>query len=244
MEESIRRFLQDTIFMRDIKCLFCGEELFKDSKYCICDDCLSKLPFISGKVCKHCGEPIESLAEYCMQCKSHIDRGFDKARAVFLYKDQIKKAIQDFKFYNKRYLGEYLSYFLLDLYVKENLNCNLVIPAPISQKGMKVRGYNQTDLLCKAFVDFGLPFDNTCIVKHLETAHQVGLGYKERQTNLIGAFKVVNKSAVKGKKILLVDDIFTTGATASEISSTLKKAGANEVNVITLCHEMPENRKN
>ena len=89
-----------------------------------------------------------------------------------------------------------------------------------------------------------MKFDNTCVIKHLETAHQVGLGFKERQTNLVGAFKVVNKSAVKGKKILLVDDIYTTGATASEISSTLKKAGANEVNVITLCHEMPENRKN
>ena len=230
--------------MRDIKCIFCGEELQKDSNYCACDRCLANLPYITGKVCKNCGEPIESLAEYCLQCKSHVDRGFDKARSVFLYKDQIKKAIADFKFYGNRYLGEYLSYFLLDLYVKENWKCDLVIPAPISQNSLKIRGYNQTDLLCEAFVKFGIPFDNKSIIKHLETAHQVGLGYKDRQKNLIGAFKVVDKPAIKGKNILLVDDIYTTGATASEISEILKKAGASSVNVLTLCHEMPENRKN
>lgn len=244
MDEEIRKFLQRTIFVRDIKCIFCGAELSKDSKYCTCDACLAKLPFITCKVCKKCGEPIESLAEFCMQCKNHVDRGFDKARAVFLYREQIKQAIAKFKFYGNRYLGEYLSYFLLDLYINENWNCDVVIPAPISQKGLKARGYNQTDLLCHAFVKFGIPFDNTSIVKHLETQHQVGLGYKDRQTNLIGAFKVVNKQAIKDKKILLVDDIYTTGATVSEISETLKKAGASEVNVITLCHEMPENRKN
>ena len=244
MDNEIRSFLQETIFVRDIKCIFCGEELQADSNYCACDDCLSKLPYITGKVCKKCGEPIESLAEFCLQCKHHVDRGFDKARAVFLYKDQIKKSIANFKFYGNRYLGEYLSYFLLDLYVKEKWDCDLVIPAPISQKSLKVRGYNQTDLLCQSFIKFGIAFDNTSIVKHLETAHQVGLGYKERQTNLIGAFKVVNKQAIKNKKILLVDDIYTTGATASEISETLKKAGASKVYVLTLCHEMPENRKN
>ena len=244
MDEILRNFLQNTIFMRDIKCIFCGKELEKHSKYCSCDDCLAKLPYITGKVCKHCGEPIESLAQYCLQCKVHIDRGFDKARSVFLYKDQIKDMIQNFKFYGKRYFGEYLSYFLFDLYMEQNYTCDVVIPAPISQKSMKIRGFNQTELLCHAFIKNNIPFNNTCLIKHKETLHQVGLGYKDRQTNLTGAFKVVDKEAVKNKKILLIDDILTTGATVSEISQTLKKAGASEVVVLTLCHEMPENRKN
>ena len=55
MDETIRKFLQKTLFMRDIKCIFCGRELAKDSKYCTCDDCLKTLPYITGKVCKHCG---------------------------------------------------------------------------------------------------------------------------------------------------------------------------------------------
>lgn len=244
MDETIRKFLQKTLFMRDIKCIFCGRELAKDSKYCTCDDCLKTLPYITGKVCKHCGEPIESLAQFCMQCKSHIDRGFDNARAVFLYKDQIKSMIQNFKFFGKRYLGEYLSWFLYDLYNQQNYKCDVVIPAPISEKSLKERGYNQTELLCKAFAEKSLVVDSKSLIKHKETQHQVGLGYKDRQTNLIGAFKVVDKDAVKNKKVLLVDDILTTGATASEISQTLKKAGATEVYVLTLCHEMPENRKN
>lgn len=244
MNKKFRDFLTKTIFVKDIKCLFCNGELDKDSRYCICDDCLSKLPFLNGKVCKKCGEPIDSLAEYCLRCKNHVDRGFDKARAEFLYRGEIADAVRNLKYHNKKYLAEYLSNFLFDVYVRENFDADVVIPAPMSEKSVKSRGFNQCELLCKTFADNGMNVDFDCLKKIKETQNQVKLNFADRQTNLNGAFKVVNKSVVKNKKVLVIDDIFTTGATASEISYALKKAGAIQVFVITLCHEMPQNATN
>ena len=239
MNKKVRNFLTKTLFIKDIKCLFCGNELDIDSRYCACDACIKSLPFLRGKVCKCCGEPIKSKATYCIRCKNHIDRGFDSARAEFLYEGQIKNAIINFKYFGNKYYAEYLSNFIYDVYVRENLNCDLVIPAPISKKSLKQRGFNQTELLCEAFESNGLEVNNKCLQKFMETENQAVLNFKDRQTNLNGAFKVVDKKAVKNKNILLVDDIFTTGATATEISFTLKKAGAKRVDVITLCHDMP-----
>lgn len=244
MEQDLRGALKKILFLSDIKCICCGKELQQESRYCVCDNCLQTLPFINQKVCRKCGEPINSLAEYCMSCKNHVDRGFDKARAVFLYDDKLIELVTRFKFYGERYLGEYLSRFLLDKYLTQNFDSQLIVPTPISQKRAKSRGYNQSELLCDAFEKYGLSVDASCVAKIAETRDQVGLGYKDRQQNLKGAFKVVNKSAVKNKNILIVDDIFTTGSTVGEISEVLKKAGANRVDVLTLCHQMPKDKKN
>ena len=244
MNKKIRNFLTQTVFMKDIKCLFCDCELDKPSRYCVCDKCLSTLPFLTGKVCTYCGEPIKSLATYCLRCKNHIDRGFDRARAMFLYRDQISKSVKDLKFFGKKYLAEYLSDFLYDCYVRENFDDDIVIPAPMSEKSLKNRKFNQAELLCNSFLENGFDVNTTCIVKNKETENQAKLNFKDRQTNLVGAFKVVDKGAVKNKNVLLVDDVFTTGATVSEIAFALKKAGAKRVDVITLCHEMPENTTN
>ena len=240
MNKKLREFLAHTIYMKDIKCLFCGKELDRDSRYCACDECLSSLPFLNGKVCKKCGEPIKSQARYCMRCKNHVDRGFDKARATFLYDGKIKDAIINLKYFGNKYYAEYLSSFLFDLYLKENYQADVVIPAPMSKKGFKARGFNQAELLCDAFVKNGIEVNSTCVQKVLETENQVKLDFKERQTNLIGAFKVVDKNAVRNKNVLIVDDIFTTGATVSEIAGVLKKAGAKNVDVFTLCHQIPD----
>ena len=240
MNSKFRNFLTSTLFVKDIKCLFCNDELNINSRYCVCDKCFAKLPFITGNICAYCGEPIKSLATYCMRCKKHIDRGFDRARAVFLYKNEISKAIKDLKYFGNKYLAEYLSRFLFDVYVKENFDDDIVIPTPISKKSLKARGFNQSELLCSSFAENGFEVNTNCIVKDKETENQAKLNFKDRQTNLIGSFKVIDKQKIKNKNVLLVDDIFTTGATVSEIAFTLKKAGAKRVDVITLCHELPD----
>ena len=107
-------------------------------------------------------------------------------------------------------------------------------------KSLKKRKFNQVELLCNVFEQNGLEVNTTCVVKNKETENQAKLNFKDRQTNLVGAFKVVEKDKIKNKNVLLIDDIFTTGATVSEISFVLKKAGAKRVDVITLCHELPQ----
>lgn len=244
MNKKLREFLTKTIYLKDIKCLFCGKELDKDSRYCACDECLLSLPFLNEKVCKKCGEPIKSHATYCMRCKNHVDRGFDKARAVFLYAGKIKDAIINLKYFGNKYYAEYLSNFMFDLYQRENFSADVIIPAPMSAKSFKMRGFNQAELLCQAFINHGIELNSNCVQKVVETENQVKLDFKERQTNLIGAFKVIDKDAVKNKNILIIDDIFTTGATVTEIANVLKKAHAKNVEVITLCHQIPDNVTN
>ena len=239
MNKNLREFLANTLYLKDIKCLFCGDELYKHSRYCSCDKCFKLLPFINDKVCKCCGEPIKSSATYCMRCKSHIDRGFDMARAVFIYNGLIKNAIISLKYNGNKYIAEYLSNFMYDLYLTSFTKCDLIIPAPMSKNSLKRRGFNQAELLCDAFEKHGIKIETNCVAKVLETENQARLSFEERQTNLVGAFKVVNKDIIKNKNVLFVDDIFTTGATASEVSLALKKAGAKSVEVLTLCHSLP-----
>ena len=215
-----------------------------DSRYSMCDSCHKSLPFITDKVCKKCGEPIKSLAEYCVRCKNHIDKGFDIARSAFLYDGEIRKLIINLKFNGKKYLAEYLSWFLYDTYVLNGFDCNLVVPVPMHKNSLKRRGYNQQELLCGSFAQNGIEVDTTSVVKTVDTKTQVGLDFKQRQTNLNGAFKVANKQKLKGKRVLIVDDIYTTGATAGEVANAVKKAGANSVCVLTLCHQMTENTTN
>ena len=244
MNKTIGNILKSVLFINNIKCIFCDCELDIDSRYCACNNCFKLLPFNSGKVCLKCGEPVTSLASYCIKCKQSISRSFNKARAPFLYDDNIKTAILNLKFNNKKFLAEYLSYFIFDEFVKSNFKCDFVVPAPISANRLKHRGYNQAELLCSAFTKNGIDVDVNCVVKILETENQVGLNFAERQTNLTGAFKVTDKNKVKNKSIIVIDDIFTTGSTVSEIAQTLKDAGASEVNVLTLCHEVVKEQNN
>lgn len=235
--KCLKRFLKETLFVHNIKCLFCGKELEEDSKYCTCKKCLNSLPFLRGRVCTKCGEPLTGRGAFCARCKGGKDRGFDIARAEFLYAGAIADAIKELKYFGKKYYAEYLSNFLLDVYQRNDMNCDVVIPAPISQKSLRARGFNQVELLCESFENVGMSVNTTCLAKVKETQNQVALNFKDRQTNLVDAFKVIDVDAVKGKNVLLVDDIFTTGATAKEISTVLRSAGANKVCVITLCHE-------
>lgn len=244
LKQNCKTFLQKTLFVRDVKCLCCDNEMLADSKYCICKNCYDNLPFITRKVCQKCGEPIDSFASFCMRCKKQIDRNFDIARAVFLYKDQLRRLIINLKFFGQKYVAEYLSWFLYDCYVANEFDCDIIVPVPMSTKSLKKRGYNQQQLLCYAFEQSGFDVDTKCIQKTRDTKTQVGLNFAQRQTNLIDAFKVVDRQKVKGKKILIIDDIFTTGATISQVAAALKKAGAKSVFAITLCHEMPENATN
>ena len=86
VKKVLKNLAVKTLFLKDIKCLCCDAELEKSSRYCMCDICHSNLPNIVDKVCKKCGEPIKSLADFCMKCKNNVDRNFDVARALFCIK--------------------------------------------------------------------------------------------------------------------------------------------------------------
>lgn len=232
-----KQLITENLFVKDIKCIFCGKELNKTSKYGSCDECLLTLPFNNKKVCKICGEKITSLADYCLNCKDNHYRYFTQARAPFLYEAPITTVIQNLKYFNGKYLAPNLSSFLVDEFVLSGWKVDLVIPIPLNKNRLKQRGFNQAELLCCKFKDvLNLNVDTTSFERVVDTPTQTQLTKKQREKNLKNAFKVTNKNTIKNKSILLIDDVFTTGSTMEEASKILLNGGAKQVYALTLAH--------
>lgn len=209
-----------------ISCMRCGREVFDDLGFC--PECLKTVVFNNGKTCKRCGVGIDGEEDYCNSC-SFDKLYFDKSYAVFSYEGSIQRAILHMKFngmgrYAKAF-AKYLAYFA----VKNSLEFDAVSFPPMSVKSQRRRRYNQAQLLAKYFcniMDCNEKYLDA-LVKVKETERQERLKRDERKQNLIGAFDI--KADVKGKRVLIIDDVKTTGATLNECARVLKKNGAVSV---------------
>lgn len=228
--------LKNTLFPRGIKCIVCGQELKEKTQYGMCGTCLQALPFHSGKICYRCGDSIVGTGSYCLSCKDS-QKDYEFARAPFLYEGAIQTLIYKLKYAKSKYLAPFLSAFLVDEFVKQDWQIDLVVPVPLHSKREKERGFNQAELLCCLFNEkLHIPIITNNLVRVKHTRTQTKLTKKQRKDNLEKAFQVLQKSEFKNKNILLIDDVFTTGATIEECSEVLKKAGAKNVYAITLAH--------
>lgn len=223
MENLMR--VSDIFFPSNIKCIFCGEEC--NSGVSICSECLTKLPYITGKTCSKCGGRVLE-EDTCIDCSKDL-HSFAKNYCVFDYDGVIRDKILAFKKYGRRHIGEVFSIIMLDKFIKCNIPCDIIIPMPIHKSREKERGFNQSDILVKDIADYTGRVKYNIIEKVINTPHQTGLSRENRKTNLDGAFRVVDKSAIKGKTILVIDDIYTTGSTMAQVSDTLLKSGAKSV---------------
>ena len=221
------------LYVDDCNCINCDKEIPKGSKYGLCDECRNKLPFNNGNICKRCGRPVDNEAFYCLECQNYA-KTFEIARSPMRYESDVTRMILNYKFHNKRYLAKYFAEAMYDTYIKYNYDCDSIISVPLSLERRKERGYNQAGKLAENLAEkLNLPLlENVCI-KTLNNARQSELSASDRRKNVIGAYKIVDKSAVKGRKILLVDDVLTTGSTTSEVARKLYNAGAKSVKVLT-----------
>ena len=203
------------LYPSNIACMFCDEDIFDGDKHLTCSSCKQELYFLDKEVCKRCGMQINSMANYCDRCQNSSFR-FEKARAVFGYKDNVIKVLRNLKFHNAKYLSKPLAVYLAELYKKE-FDCDIIVPVPMFKENYEKRGYNQAELLAQSLGEIvKVDVNTTDLVKIVKTKSQVELDYKQRQQNLKNAFKVVNKNVFKNKKVLIVDDVFTTGATINK----------------------------
>lgn len=155
----------------------------------------------------------------------------DSARAIFDFTGNAADAVRKLKYNRLTSLGQPMSEILFQ-HVQSDTNAwDLVIPVPISRKRRNERGYNQSELLCESFPKEKVRFDLLHRPKH--TRPQVGLSAADRMTNLSGAFQA--SADVKGQRILLIDDVTTTGGTAIACAEALKQAGASRVDLLTFC---------
>ncbi len=222
-------------------CEVCKKEKFDDGF--ICEDCRKALPFIAyGNYCNHCGRKTVAKETYCINCKNKLTE-VDLCRSVFNYEGKVVLLISNFKFRNHAYLKDFFSEEMEKVMRDNEITADVITFVPMTEKARRKRGYNQTELLAKELsLKTDVPYAEL-LKKTKETKAQVGLTKSERQDNLKGSFKVVDKKAVEGKSVLLIDDVTTTGATSEVIAGYLKKAGAKKVTLLTVASVSIENKK-
>lgn len=228
--------LLSLLFVAKHNCVVCDRELPRPSRYFLCDHCYAVgFEVIEEKCCLKCGTMLLSEENYCLDCQNH-EKNFDRAFSPVTYTGSAVSLVTGLKFRNKKYFAEPLAKWMTDRFLEEEIAADLVLPVPLHANRKKERGYNQSELLAKVIADsLSLPLDTTSVVREKDTLASTGLqgGRKAREENMKDAFKLVSKEKIAGKTVLVVDDVITTGATTSELSSVLKKGGAKKVYVLT-----------
>lgn len=222
-------------------CLVCNVPLNHTDRKALCPDCVTKITFINQDTsCPRCGIDLGSHVQpdtFCLECHAHPPV-FAKTIAVAGYDGVIREAIHKFKYAKERVLLDELSGLLVARWqgvIQLLPQMDMIMPAPLYKGKLKERGFNQSGLLAERLSQAtGIPLELDNLIKTRPTPDQAGLDSVNRKKNLIDAFEVTNPKVIDGKNILLIDDVLTTGATASEISRTLKKAGAKNVYVLVL----------
>lgn len=202
-------------------------------------NCLQKIGLITAPICLKCGRPLRLKAEgqdVCSQCNENRYY-FAKARAVGLYEGALREYLSELKYRYRPDLGEALGKLMVE-WIKmdeEFQKVDLIIPIPIHRLKLELRGYNQAELLANPLQKYlGINLKNDIIIRDKLTESQNSLSKGNRFSNIADAFRVVNAKELSGASVLLVDDILTTGATASEGARVLLRAGARTVKVLTL----------
>lgn len=226
--------LFNLLFPKDFSCIFCGKEISQHNKYQICESCIDKLPYNNQKICLKCGAKITDLSDICNTCARKMPP-YKIARAPFVYEGLIRKVVNNFKFFNKKYMFEPLAEYMTETYKKYNFDCEVIICMPLSEQRKKIRGYNQALELAKYVSKaINLPILEDVVIRNRNTNIQSRLNFEERNKNLKNAFTLLNKQAVKGKKILVIDDVMTTGQTVINLCEAILKGKPKEIYVLTL----------
>lgn len=213
-------------------CPLCGRVTERE----VCPDCAREVLPLREPLCKKCGKPIGSdQEEFCRDC-SRTRHYFDEGRALWLHRKQAAWSIYQFKFHNRRiYAGFYASEMarIYEGYIRKR-DISLIVPIPLGRKKRRSRGFNQAEILAeKLSGKLQIPLDADHLVRWRDTRPQKSLDPAARRENVRGIFQWTGRS-LAGQKVLLIDDIYTTGSTLDSASRTLKKAGAEKVYFLTI----------
>ena len=191
-------------------------------------------------LCKKCYIMLKRQARCMVDNYVNHDKNFDEHLYIFKYEGIIRKIILRYKFQDKSYLYKTFVDFLLK---DENLfeilkKYDTIIPVPISRKRQKQRGYNQSELLAREIEEHtNLKCENLCLFKTKDIVEQSKLNREERIQNIQGAYELKNPQLLVHKKIILLDDIYTTGSTVDECCRILRKAKPRKLGVLTIAKD-------
>ncbi|MFZ4857491.1 MAG: double zinc ribbon domain-containing protein [Desulfuromonadaceae bacterium] len=204
----------------------------------ICPTCYERLPLVASPLCSLCGVPFAGTGDdhRCGACTLQPPH-FDAARAHFLYEGPIRELIHAFKYNRSTHLRYPLALLALEgiCGVPAVTDLNLIVPVPLHRSRLRRRGFNQAVLLGRILSRrLTLPMMPDALVRTRATEPQIELSAAERRVNVKGAFSVRKPERITGKRILLLDDVMTTGSTMDECAKELKKAGASAVIAVTI----------
>ena len=219
------------------KCIFCGKILDLNTKYEICRECYKGLKFIREPIISTNRIHPSGHAPFAQtrQSEEWNKRGCECVVCVFEYCGIIRESLMRFKFFDKpsyyRTLGLLLAEKIIEVAGNdENFVFDLILSVPLHVQRERQRGYNQARLIALCVSEAtGVPYANDVIQRVVNTRPQSLLGKESRYSNISGAFEVVKPHIVKDKRIMIIDDIMTTGATLDECAMTLISAGAVKV---------------
>jgi ComF family protein len=227
------------------RCRACGGRIHgRDGAY-FCADCWKSIQLVSHPLCNLCGRPYPDASGDDHTCGVCIERPprFAAARAWACYPREeqeahpLRQVVQKYKYGRKVSLGKPLGRLMARGCAEflSGFRADLIVPVPLHVKRLRWRGFNQSYLLARQVSRVsGVPVDPFLLQRQRETAAQTQLPEDERRRNVRGVFALHPEKSVKGQTILLVDDVYTSGATVNECSRTLKSGGAKEVYVLTL----------
>ncbi len=225
-------------------CTGCRTSLSGNHVPFFCDPCWTAITPISGPVCPRCGTPfvsattlLHSPTHLCGPCRLRKP-AYRLARSLYPYESPLREAIHAFKYRQNLAMGSALARLLTQA-LPQDLAADMVIPVPLAPDRLREREYNQSLRLAEAAAKaLCLPLDYLTLRRRPGKAPQTSLARHARLRNLRRAFVVAEPSRIAGRRVLLVDDVFTTGTTANECAKALRRAGSGDVIVVTLARTL------
>ena len=218
-------------------CPICGESV--ESHGTICANCWKSFNWISNPKCFKCGYPFPANLDLgahplCPHCASG-ECDLDFIRSACVYDDISKNIMLPFKHASALKYQTMMSRAMINSLRDLNLDIDVVIPVPLAWRRLFKRGYNQATLLARPIAKH---FNAILDVDSITRKYRPDMGHKttkQRRQNVRGVFKIIDKNKIKGKKVLLVDDVMTSGATFYELNRILRNAGATAVCAVSFC---------
>ena len=216
-------------------CVLCDSVLVHGSNEVLCEDCQTQYPILEGDLCEICSKPLADAGKSrCKDCRERV-HFFENGKALWVYEGAVKEAVKAYKYRNRQEMGVLFAKAMARYYNENELwQVDYVVPVPLHREKKRMRGFDQTALMADIFSEHtGIPILEDVLTRQVVTLPQEGLSDKERMANVHKAFACSELPKV-GLRLLLLDDVYTTGATLDGCARVMADCGAGEIYFMTI----------
>ena len=224
----------EDLFMTNHSCVCCGREIPDGTTFMLCEKCKSKMEPISGNICQKCGDVVSAESvKVCDLCKD-ANYVFENNFSCFYYTDTASKIIKKYKYNSRKYYAKYIAEMMISGGFDFE-KVDVITFVPMGKNRKRERGFNQAEEIAKELQKITNKEMLPLLEKVKESPNQAKLSQSERRKNLLDSFDVLKENAtkIKNKKIVIIDDVFTTGTTLNECSKVLLKHKPASVRTFT-----------